>query len=63
MMVNACSIKCRPCSRNGDFPNAFANRDDGYDRRYDRGWHHGWYSHDRDRAVVIRRHHTWDYDD
>jgi hypothetical protein len=33
------------------------------DKDYDRGWHHGWYNHDRDRTVVIRHHHHWDYDD
>jgi Ni/Co efflux regulator RcnB len=41
----------------------YRDRDYGYDRGYDRGWHHGWYNHDRDRTVVIRRHHHWDYDD
>jgi hypothetical protein len=25
---------------------------------HDRGWHHGWYNRDRD--VIIRRHHYWD---
>ncbi|MCK1709087.1 MULTISPECIES: hypothetical protein [unclassified Bradyrhizobium] len=41
----------------------YRDRDYGYDRGYDRGWHRGWYNHDRDRTVVIRRHHHWDYDD
>ncbi|UPK23061.1 hypothetical protein IVA73_34970 [Bradyrhizobium sp. 131] len=47
----------------GDHHRYYRDRDYGYDHGYDRGWHHGWYSHDRDRTVVIRRHHTWDYDD
>ncbi|HSQ20056.1 MAG TPA: hypothetical protein VLR92_06740 [Blastocatellia bacterium] len=28
--------------------------------RHDRGLHRGWYDHDRDRTVIIRRHHYWD---
>lgn len=36
------------------------DRDYGYDRGYDRGWHRGMYNHDRDRTVIIRRHHHWD---
>jgi hypothetical protein len=29
--------------------------------RHDRGLHRGWYKHDRDRAVIIKRHHRyWD---
>lgn len=35
-------------------------RDDG--PRF-HGWHRGWYDHDRDRTVVIRRHHYHDWDD
>jgi hypothetical protein len=38
----------------------YRDRDYGYDRGYDRGWHRGWYNHDRDRTVIIRRHHHWD---
>jgi hypothetical protein len=41
----------------------YRDRDYGYDRGFDRGWHHGWYNHNRDRTVVIRRQHHWDYDD
>ncbi|MET4220753.1 hypothetical protein ACVW1A_001437 [Bradyrhizobium sp. LB1.3] len=41
----------------------YRDRDYGYDGGFDRGWHHGWYNHNRDRTVVIRRQHHWDYDD
>ncbi len=27
---------------------------------HDRGLHRGWYNHDRDRAVIIKRHHHWE---
>jgi hypothetical protein len=38
----------------------YRDRDYGYDGSYDRGWHRGWYNHDRDRTVIIGRHHHWD---
>ena len=38
----------------------YRDRDYGNGRGYDRGWHRGWYNRDRDRTVIIRRHHHWD---